>query len=419
MCHTRKVRILLNRNGHMLLDKPLITGMMLDMRRYNNVRTIVKWVGGKQRIARDLAQCFPAFTGKYFEPFCGGGSVFLALGARPSLLSDSNKWLIDCYRAVRRNWRAVARILEGLPNTRADFLRIRAMQPSSFGPVRSAAHFIYLNKTCFRGLFRVNRKGQFNTSYGAYKRRYFDPEELEAFARQLDGADLRCVDYMEAVADAKAGDFVYFDPPYHKLGGYSDFDRYTAFPFRDDDHVRLARLCHDLSRRGVKWALSNSDTPFIRKLYDQFRIAQVLNRREINLMAGRRTVVELLVTNYDLPGLRAGNVVTALPGRFTGLSRCRVGPRVRTVWSVPETSSVTPLNHVPGRGFGETVVRGEAVPGRSRQGFLHGRERQTSRPLARNDAAGWRLKARRRGRGVDFCNPSTVVCSERAVIGAL
>lgn len=215
-----------------------------------------------------------------------------------SIISDQNEWLIDTYEAIRDDWKKVAATLDTLPNTKNDFLRVRAIAPKSLNKIERAAHFIYLNKTCFRGLFRVNRQGHFNVPYGAYDRRYYDPANLSAAATALSGTTILRGDYEAAVVGISEGDFCYFDPPYYKLGGFADFNRYTAGQFREKDQVRLAALCNELSERNVKWAMSNSDTPFIRDLYKKYRKVQVNARREINLKSQERNVSELLILNY-------------------------------------------------------------------------------------------------------------------------
>jgi DNA adenine methylase len=208
----------------------------------------VKWAGGKQALAATLIPFFPAEHGTYYEPFLGGGSVFFALAPRRSVLGDANAWLVETYAAVRDDWRAVAAELARLPNTREDFLRIRADDPSLLSGTERAARFVYLNKTCFRGLFRVNGEGRFNVPYGAYRRRTHDPDNLEAVAAALRGATLTSGDYGCTLATAAAGDFAYLDPPYWKLGGYADFDRYTPGKFRAKDHELLAARCRELDR---------------------------------------------------------------------------------------------------------------------------------------------------------------------------
>lgn len=260
-------------------------------------RPILKWAGGKQALAERLVEAFPARFERYFEPFVGGASVFLALQPHRAVLCDRNAWLVETYRAVRDHAGDVARELRALRNTREDFLRIRALDPGSQPPARRAAHLVYLNKTCFRGLFRVNRAGRFNVPYGAYERRYFDPRNLERFAAGLAGVELRCGDFEDGLAGITSRDFAYLDPPYHKLGGYSDFNRYTDLPFAEEDHERLAAACRALDRCSVRWAVTQSDTALVRRLFAGFRITRIAARREINLASTRRDIVELLISN--------------------------------------------------------------------------------------------------------------------------
>ncbi|MEW6637295.1 MAG: Dam family site-specific DNA-(adenine-N6)-methyltransferase [Actinomycetota bacterium] len=254
--------------------------------------------GGKQGIACRLVELFPPDFERYFEPFVGGGSVLFTLRPRSAVIGDANDWLIDTYRAIREDQARVAEILDGLKNTREEYMKIREILPESLPLFRRAAHFIYLNKTCFRGLFRVNRSGRFNVPYGQYDRRYYDPENLRAAAEALKGTEIRKGDFELCLYDVTERDFVYLDPPYYKLGGYSDFNRYTKDQFREHDHFRLASLCRELDLRGVRWAVSNSETPFIRKLFEGYHATVIDNRREINLNSRNRSVNELLITNY-------------------------------------------------------------------------------------------------------------------------
>jgi DNA adenine methylase len=258
----------------------------------------LKWVGGKQALARLIVGAFPNRFNRYFEPFLGGGSVFFGSKTANAFLSDANGWLIDTYRAVRDDWKTVASHLDAMPNTREDFLRYRSVSPASLCLSERAALLIYLNKTCFRGLFRVNRRGEFNVPYGAYSRRYYDPELLAAASTALQSADLENCRFEDAVSKTKSGDFVYLDPPYVKLGGYSDFNRYTSDQFREADQRRLGDVCRELTSRGVYWLLSNSDTPLVRDIYDGYVIQRISARREINLSSAERDVDELLVSNY-------------------------------------------------------------------------------------------------------------------------
>lgn len=258
-------------------------------------RPVVKWAGGKQALLPQLLALFPRDFRAYYEPFLGGAGVALAVAAERAVLSDANEWLIETYRAIRDDWRAVAAVLDRLPNTKDDFLRVRAIDIGSLDAATRAAHFVYLNKTCFRGLFRVNRAGRFNVPYGAYQRRYYDADNLAAVSAALAGAELHVGDFTTGLAGIEAGDFAYFDPPYWKLGGHADFNRYTPDQFRAEDQTRLASTCRELHARGVRWALSNSDTDFVRELFAGFRMEPIAARREINLKSGSRDVRELLI----------------------------------------------------------------------------------------------------------------------------
>jgi DNA adenine methylase len=263
-------------------------------------KPFVKWAGGKQGLSTKLVNYFPSFVRKFYEPFIGGGSVFFTIMPKSSVVGDLNTWLIDTYEAIRDDWKVVADELDKLPNTKEDFLRIRKIKPQSLSLQKRAAQFIYLNKTCFRGLYRVNRLNEFNVPYGTYNRRYYDPQNLAEVSEALKHTEFRRCDFELCLNDITKEDFVYFDPPYYKLGGYADFNRYTSDQFRDLDHIRLATLCKSLDSCGIKWAVSNSNTDFVRKIFDGFLLHEVTNRREIKLNSQERKIVELLITNYPI-----------------------------------------------------------------------------------------------------------------------
>lgn len=271
--------------------------MMTKMR----AKPFVKWAGGKQGLAEKLVTFFPPSIQRFFEPFLGGGSVLFTLRPASAFVGDQNEWLLDSYTAVRDDWKKVASILDTLPNTKDDYLRIRSVNPQSLDLFTRSAHFIYLNKTCFRGLFRVNRKGEFNVPYGEYQRAYYDPANLQAVAMALQKIEFRSSDFELTLHDVTEDDFIYLDPPYYKLGGYSDFNRYTRYQFRENDHMRLAAVCREMHERGIRWAVSNSNTPFIRSLFDGFEMIEIENRREINLNSQSRDITELLIINYPKP----------------------------------------------------------------------------------------------------------------------
>jgi len=261
-------------------------------------KPFLKWAGGKQAVANALVNLFPQTFDTYYEPFLGGGSVFFTLSPQRAVLSDDNQWLIDTYLALQADWKRVAGYLDTMVNTAQEFSRIRSIDPWALNLFERAAQFIYLNKTCFRGLFRVNGNGGFNVPYGAYERRYYDAENIEAVSLMLQSTAIKSGDFEFGIDGIREGDFVYFDPPYYKLGGYSDFNRYTSKQFREKDHFRLAALCRELDAKGVKWAVSNSNTDFVKDLFSGFQIHYISARREINLDSRNRSVVELFIANY-------------------------------------------------------------------------------------------------------------------------
>ena len=295
------------------------------MNSQDQAKPIIKWAGGKQGICAQLVSYFPCDFDTYYEPFVGGASVCLTLNHERSVISDENQWLINTYRAIRDDCSAVRKILDGIENTKENFLDIRKICFGDLELPQQAAHFIYLNKTCFRGLFRVNKKGMFNVPYGDYDRRYYDSDNLSAVAAYLQDVEIRFGDFELGIVGISANDFVYFDPPYYKLGGYSDFNRYTKYQFNESEHFRLAALCHELNKKGVRWALSNSNTPFIQNLFEGFNVLEVSNRREINLKSSSRNIKELFITNYPFEESRFAAEIVQRRGCDPVSARVSVG----------------------------------------------------------------------------------------------
>ncbi|HJP58880.1 MAG TPA: DNA adenine methylase [Gemmatimonadaceae bacterium] len=260
----------------------------------------LKWAGGKRQLLPELRKRIPKSFGAYFEPFLGSGALFFALSPKSSFLSDANCELIAAYTAIRDRPTHVIKRLGHYRNTEADFNRVRSQEPNRLSLPERAARLIYLNRTCYNGLYRVNRKGQFNTPFGAYKNPTICNERvLLGASRALQGARLACADYKEALAGAKSGDFVYLDPPYVPVSQYSDFRRYHTVPFGTEEHERLRDIVDELARRGCYVMLSNSYTPFTVSLYKQWNVHRVEAKRLINKNPdGRRLITELLVTSY-------------------------------------------------------------------------------------------------------------------------
>jgi DNA adenine methylase len=272
----------------------------------------LKWAGGKARLAPAILAAAPAEFATYHEPFVGAGAVFFALNAagraHRAVLNDSNAELMEAFRQVRDDVEGVIASLELLAaaylscnrEARAQvYYAIRAARPETAST--RAARTIFLNKTCYNGLYRVNRKGEFNVPHGDYaKPPILDRALLHEAAGALRCADLRSDDFAEVCAAAQPGDFVYLDPPYHPLSATSNFTSYTDAAFGADEQRRLRDVFLDLTRRGIATLLSNSDHPFIRDLYEGqgFEMQSVLMGRAINSVGAKRAAIpELLISN--------------------------------------------------------------------------------------------------------------------------
>jgi DNA adenine methylase len=267
---------------------------------------IVKWVGGKTKLLPELRARLPKTYKHYFEPFAGGAALFFALEPKSAVLGDMNGALIETYRAVQQ---AVDDVVQELAVHRKKHVReeyyyeIRTAWNEDrwhSDAVGHAAAFIYLNKTCFNGLWRVNRKGEFNTPRGDYKNpTIFDPAAMRAASQALKSTVLLDEGYAKTSAAAVKGDFVYFDPPYDPISKTSNFTSYTKDVFGDTQQEELALHAETLHRRGVHVMLSNNDTPFIRNLYKGFCIDTVQCGRSINSKGDKRGKVdEVIITSY-------------------------------------------------------------------------------------------------------------------------
>jgi DNA adenine methylase len=259
----------------------------------------LKWVGGKTALLPELRKHAPERPRGYHEPFVGGGALFFALRPRRAVLSDANAELIHCYQQVRDDPHGVLDALAHHVYERSHFEAVRALEPRDLEATARAARFIYLNKTCFNGLWRVNRKGRFNVPFGRYTApRFCDPAGLLRASEALRGTELRNLPFEQSLALAAPGDFVYLDPPYDPVSATANFTSYTGNDFGWAEQERLAEACGRLNRRGVRFLLSNSATARIRQLYAGFEQRVVRAPRSINSRgSGRGHVDELLVFN--------------------------------------------------------------------------------------------------------------------------
>ena len=250
-----------------------------------------------------LSRHFPpgGDIGKYFEPFLGGAAMFFHLHHPKSFLSDSNRELVELYQVVKQEVEGLIEALRVHKNERTHYYRVRSQNPLTLTAVQRAARLIYLNKTCFNGLYRVNSKGQFNVPFGRHKNPTIcDANGLRAASKVLQLADISIGDFESVLGKAKRGDLVYFDPPYHPMTQTSNFTSYTTGKFDEAEQRRLAVVYDELAERGCYVMLSNSDTPLIRELYCKFNINEIRANRAINSKPERRgKITELLIVNYN------------------------------------------------------------------------------------------------------------------------
>ncbi|MCL6449450.1 MAG: DNA adenine methylase [Armatimonadetes bacterium] len=261
----------------------------------------VKWAGGKNQLIPQFEPLFPKQTYElYIEPFVGGGAVFFHLLPARAVLIDNNPELINFYRVVKENLEPLLNDLHKHRNTAEYYYRLRSIDPENLDQVSRASRFLYLNKTGYNGLWRVNKKGKHNVPFGRYKNpKYADEENLRLVSAALQQTEIVFGDFSSALGYAKRNCFLYLDPPYHPLSVTSSFTSYTASAFGEEDQRRLAEVFRQLDAKGCLVMLSNSDTPFIRKLYEGYDVQAVYARRAINCRAeGRGPITELVIRNY-------------------------------------------------------------------------------------------------------------------------
>ena len=275
-------------------------------------RPFLKWVGGKGRLLAQYQAYFPdpANYQTYFEPFFGGGAVFFALPHHPSHINDANHTLMAAYTNIQQDVEKVIAQLAKLeqeykaltPEEQKGFFyglraEFNALKDDDFA---KTPLLIFLNRTCFNGLYRENSKGEFNVPFGRYTNpTILDAENLRAVAAKLQDTAITALSYEQAIKTAGKGSFVYFDPPYHPLNETSSFTAYHEGDFTVDDHIRLRDTFVKLASKGALVMLSNSDTPFTRGLYKGYKIHKVQAGRAINSVATKRgKITELVITNY-------------------------------------------------------------------------------------------------------------------------
>jgi len=260
-------------------------------------RPILKWAGGKQQLLSVLLAKTPKKYNRYIEPFFGGGALFFGLQPDRAIIAESNPELINFYHVISENIDTLIQRLYQYKIDKETYYNIRALDFNKLPPVEAAARTIYLNRLCFNGLYRVNRKGRFNVPYGKYKNpRVCDPDRLKSASEALKNAIIIQGDYKDVLRDhAQTGDYIYLDPPYLPISEYSDFKRYTKEQFYEEDHVELAEEVRRLHERGCYVLLTNSNHQLVYELYSGFEIEVLQTRRNINVKGKKRTGEDVVI----------------------------------------------------------------------------------------------------------------------------
>ena len=271
------------------------------------VAPVVKWVGGKRQLLDDITPLLPKRITSYCEPFFGGGAVLFSIQPSRAIVNDLNTDLITVYEVIRDNLEELLESLKKHENTSEYFYAKRDEDRDkeayqALSKVEKASRIIYLNKTCYNGLFRVNSAGEFNSPFGHYKNPNIVNEPvLRAVSRYFNANNITFYneDFEETLKRVGRGCFVYLDPPYDPVSDTASFTGYNKGGFDREEQKRLKRCCDDLTKRGVKFMLSNSATDFIRELYKDYTITIVKAKRAINSDASKRgEIEEVLITNY-------------------------------------------------------------------------------------------------------------------------
>ncbi len=264
---------------------------------FRKQKPFLKWAGGKKQLILPLLKYLPNNFNKYIEPFIGGGALYFNLNHPKSIISDSNEDLIIAYKKVKENVHEIINILEKYENTESFYYKIRALNVKKLSNIERAARLIYLNKTCFNGLYRVNKKGEFNVPYGKNNGPFLNKENLIGASKYLRDTEIYCADYKEILIKyAEKNDFIFLDPPYHPVGKYSDFKRYTKEFFYETNQIELSNIFNKLVKRGCKVLLTNSNHPLILELYKDYPIQIIETKRLISSNPKTRLGIDIIVS---------------------------------------------------------------------------------------------------------------------------
>jgi len=261
-------------------------------------RPLLKWAGGKTQLLGEILPKIPKKYGRFIEPFFGGGAVFFAVRPENGIIADSNPELVNLYRSVATDVNGVIAQLRSYENTEEVFYAVRSLDRTKLSNIEAAARTIFLNRTCFNGLYRVNKSGQFNVPFGRYKNpKIIDEDALRAASLLLSRTTIICGDYKTVLKEnAQAGDFIFLDPPYLPVSEYADFKRYTKEQFYEEDHVELAAEVKRLHELGCHVVLTNSNHPLVHEQYRKFAVEVVQTKRYISCNGKGRTGEDVIVT---------------------------------------------------------------------------------------------------------------------------
>ena len=270
------------------------------------LKPFVKWVGGKRQLIDEIYKHIPRDIQTYYEPFVGGGAVFFSLRPEKYVINDINEELINLYQVIKDDVEGLISRMKAYRNEEKFFYMVRNLDRTgalkNYTDRERAARSLYLNRTCYNGLYRVNRQGHFNAPFGRYKRPLLvDEQLLRANSCYLKGAKGSILnrDFADAIKDACSNSFVYLDPPYDPISQTS-FTQYTSGGFDKAAQVRLKTVCDQLNQKSVRFLLSNSSTEFIHDLYRSYNIEIIKARRNISSLGnGRGVVDEVLIRNYE------------------------------------------------------------------------------------------------------------------------
>ncbi|MEY4440455.1 MAG: hypothetical protein RLY49_81 [Candidatus Parcubacteria bacterium] len=285
---------------------------MVFMKENDNkkAKPFLKWVGGKGQLLSQFENLFPKKFNSYFEPFVGGGAVFFDINPKKAYINDINETLINTYLHIKND---VEKVIKQLKKIEQDFLSKEGIARKEYyysirekynslthSDFKKSLYFLFFNKTAFNGVYRENSKGEFNVPIGSYKNpKIVNEDNLRLVSKILSNTKITNLSFAEAVKKAKAGDFVYFDPPYYPLSKTSKFTKYSKDDFSKEDQICLRDLYVELDKKGVYVMLSNSSAPFIKELYSDFKQTPVYATRMVNSKSDRRgKITEIVITNY-------------------------------------------------------------------------------------------------------------------------